>query len=85
MDSKRTISQQQKYSSFNKVLNKLLKQLFKKIKKTLDNLAIVGTFFFGFTVNYTVHYIPMLITSKYINFVHAREEVANERILNRTI
>ena len=44
MDSKRTISQQQKYSSFNKVLNKLLKQLFKKIKKTSDNLAIVGTF-----------------------------------------
>ena len=58
---KRTISQQQKYSSFNKVLNKLLKQLFKKIKKTLDNLAIVGTFFWGlFTVTIVVHYIPML-------------------------
>jgi len=39
---KRTISQQQKYSSFNKVLIQLLKQVFKKIKKTLDNLAIVG-------------------------------------------
>ena len=39
---KRAISQQQKYSSFNKVLIQLLKQVFKKIKKTLDNLAIVG-------------------------------------------
>ena len=74
MDSKRTISQQRKYSSFNKVLNKLLKQLFKKIKKTLDNLAIVVTFFLRFAVNYTVYYIPMLITRKYINFVCAREE-----------
>lgn len=38
---KRTISQQQKYSSFNKVLIQLLKQVFKKIRKTLDNLEIV--------------------------------------------
>lgn len=38
---KRAISQHQKYSSFNKVLNKLLKQVFKKIKMTLDNLEIV--------------------------------------------
>jgi len=45
MDSKRTISQQRKYSSFNKVLIQLLKQVFFKIKKTLDNLTIVGTFF----------------------------------------
>jgi hypothetical protein len=82
---KRAISQQQNNSSFNKVFNKLLKQLLKKIKKTLDNLAIVGTFFLRFAVTIVVHYIPMLITSKYINFVHAREEVANERILNRTI
>lgn len=42
---KRTISQQQKYSSFNKVFNKLLKQLLKKIKKTLDTLTSVETFF----------------------------------------
>lgn len=42
---KRAISQQQKYSSFNKVLIQLLKQVFKKIKMKLDNLAIVGTFF----------------------------------------
>ena len=45
---KRTISQQQNYSSFNKVFNKLLKQVFYKIKKTLDNLAIVGIHFLSF-------------------------------------
>lgn len=61
---KRAISQQQKYSSFNKVLNKLLKQLFKKIKKTLDNLAIVETFFLRVAVNNTVRIATMLnITS----------------------
>ena len=57
-----TISAQQKYSSFNKVLIQLLKQLFKKIKKTSDYLSIIDRLFFlWLKVNYTVHYIPMPI------------------------
>ena len=72
MDSKRTISQQQKYSSFNKVLNKvlnkLLKQLFKKIKKTLDNLAIVGTFILWVYGYYSSTLYPHVNYSKYINY-----------------
>ena len=70
---KRTISQQQKYSSFNKVLIQLLKQVFKKIKKTLDNLAIVGTFFLRFAVNNTVRIVPMpTIPSTWIARTHTR-------------
>jgi len=73
---KRTISQQQKYSSFNKVLIQLLKQVFKKIKKTLDNLAIVGILFLSFfsRVKKATQVAPML-TINNMEVAHARETI----------
>jgi hypothetical protein len=60
----RTDIQRQNNSSLNNILNNILNKVFNKvfnnISMTLDNLAIVGTFFLRFAVNYTVHYIPML-------------------------
>ena len=73
---KRTISQQQKYSSFNKVLIQLLKQVFKKIKKTLDNLAIVGIHSLSFfsRVKKATQVAPML-TINNMEVAHARETI----------
>ena len=63
---KRTISQQQNYSSFNKVFNKLLKQVFKKIKKTLDNLAIVEilSLSFFYSREYRATLVAPMLTNK---------------------
>jgi len=74
---KRTISQQQKYSSFNKVFNKLLKKVFYKIKKTLDNLGIVGIHslsFFSSRVKKATQVAPML-TINNMEVAHARETI----------
>ena len=71
---KRTISQQQKYSSFNKVLIQLLKQIFKKIKKTLDNLAIVEILSLSFfnRVERATNVAPML-TNKNMDMPYTYE------------
>ena len=71
---KRAISQQQKYSSFNKVLIQLLKQVFKKIKKTLDNLAIVEILSLSFfnRENRATQVAPML-ANKNMDMPYAHE------------
>lgn len=74
---KRAISQQQKYSSFNKVLNKLLKQVLKKIKKTSDNLAIVGIHSLSVFNNreYRATNVAPMLTINNMEVVHARETI----------
>ena len=73
---KRAISQQQKYSSFNKVLNKLLKQVFKKIKKTLDNLEIVEILSLSFfNREYRATNVAPMLTINNMEVVHARETI----------
>lgn len=67
----RTNIQQQKYCTLNNVFNNILNNIFNKvfnnISMTLDNLAIVGTFFLRFAVNNTVRIVPMpTITSIWI-------------------
>jgi hypothetical protein len=84
-----TYIQQQKYSSLNNVFNNIFKKLFNKvlnnIKKTLDNLTIVGTFFLCFSVTTAAYYIPMLtINNKYKFRAHTRGG-EYERIFDRAI
>lgn len=65
--------QRQNNSSLNNILNNILNKVFYNISMTLDNLAIVGTFFSSVYGYYSSTHSTHVNYNKYINCPCAHE------------